>query len=117
MTHIWRTFVLVCALVLGAGVIDCGARSDIVADDEDVLLFTTTGYLDPGGRYWRMPVHGWIFERERDSWWRAALQKGVLNMLELTDADPQSKILERRLEMFLVDNERGRTLTVRIGRK
>jgi hypothetical protein len=86
-----------------------------MADDEDVFLFTTSARLDLAGRFWQIPVHGWIFEREAGSWWRAALQKGVLEMLELTAADPQSKILERRLEMFLVDNERGKTLTVEIA--
>jgi hypothetical protein len=110
-----RTAILVCALLLGPVVTGCGAQRNSVADDEDVLLFTTSARLDPAGRIWQIPVHGWIFERERDSWWRAALQKGVLEMLELTAADPRSKILERRLEMFLVDNERGKTLTVDIG--
>lgn len=110
-----RTAVLACTLVLGLIAIAWGAQRNAVADDEDVLLFTASARLDPAGRVWQIPVHGWIFERERDSWWRAALQKGVLEMLELNAADPQSKILERRLEMFLVDNERGKTLTVDIG--
>jgi phosphatidate phosphatase APP1 len=110
-----RTAVLVCSLVSGLIAIAWGVQRNSVADDEDVLLFTTSARLDPTGQCWQMPVHGWIFERERDSWWRAALQKGVLEMLELSAADPQSKILERRLEMFLVDNERGKTLTVDIS--
>jgi len=110
-----RTAVLVCALVLGPIAVAGGAQYNSVADDEDVLLFTTSARLDPAGRSWQIPVHGWIFERERGSWWRAALQKGVLEMLELKAADPQSKILEGRLEMFLVDNERGKTLTVDIS--
>ncbi|MEJ2039872.1 MAG: DUF2183 domain-containing protein, partial [Desulfosarcinaceae bacterium] len=93
----------------------CGDQPDTVADDEDVLLFTTSARPDAAGRSWQVPVHGWIFEREAGSWWRAALSKGVLEMLELGKADPNSKILQDRLEMFLVDNERGKTLTVDLG--
>ena len=91
----------------------CGERRH-VADDEAVQLFTTTANLDADGRNWQVPVHGWIFEPERGSWWRAAVNKGVLDLLELSSADPGSGILQRRLEMFLADNERGKVLTVRV---
>ena len=91
----------------------CGERRH-VADDEAVQLFTTSANLDPDGRNWEVPVHGWIFEPERGSWWRAAVNKGVLDLLELSPADPGSGILQRRLAMFLVDNERGKVLTVRV---
>ncbi len=106
---------LVFALVLGTAVLECAEQHNTVADDEEVLLMTTSACLNTAGWFWQIPVHGWIFERERGSWWRAAMQKGVLQMLELNTAGLQSKILERRLQMFLVDNERGKTLNVDIG--
>jgi hypothetical protein len=113
VTPIFRKICLVVlALVLGPLVMICGARRDGIARDEDVLLFTTSGSLDTAGQIWQIPLHGWIFERETDSWWRAALQKGVLDLLELDPADRHSEILRRRLEMFLVDNESGKTLSV-----
>jgi hypothetical protein len=108
---------LVFALVLGPLAMDCGARRNSIAPDEDVLLFSTSGNLDAAGRFWQIPVHGWTFERETDSWWRAALQKGVLEILELDPTDRHSEILKRRLEMFLVDNEGGKTLTVVLNGK
>jgi phosphatidate phosphatase APP1 len=83
-----------------------------VSDDEAVLLFTTSAHLDVKNHLWQIPVHGWIFERESDSWWRTASQEGILEILSLSDADPNGEILKRRLEMFLVDNERNKTLTV-----
>lgn len=109
---ILKTTVLLLVLVLGPLAVDCGAQRNSVAPDEDAVLFTTSGNLDATGKFWQIPVHGWIFEREKESWWRAALQKGVLEMLELDPSDRHSKFLERRLEMFLVDNERGKTLSV-----
>jgi hypothetical protein len=112
-----KTCLLVLALVLGPLGIVCDARHDSIARDEDVLLFTTSGSLDTAGQIWRIPLHGWIFERETDSWWRAALQKGILELLELGPADRHSEILKRRLEMFLVDNERGKTLTAVLNGK
>lgn len=85
-----------------------------VADDEAVLLFATSAGLDPSGQRWQVPIHGWIFEPERGSWWRAAVKKGILEMLELDSPDPASETLERRLMMFLVDNERGKTVNVAV---
>jgi phosphatidate phosphatase APP1 len=107
-----KTLLCLFALLAGLMVTACRGQSSTVAEDEDVLLFTTSAGLDAAGKSWQVPVHGWIFEREAGSWWRAAVSKGVLEMLELSQAEPESKILQHRLEMFLVDNERGKTLTV-----
>lgn len=82
-----------------------------IKSDEEVVFFTTAANLANGA--WQAPIHGWIFEFEEDSLWRSAIARGLRKALRV--AKNQEAIFRRRVLWFLVDNERGKRITVRVG--
>lgn len=88
-----------------------------IRSDEEVLFFPTCGYLSTDGKTWTLPIHGVVYEPEKDSLRRGALVWAVRESLELEEGSPESENLQRRLRLFLVDNERGKKVLVRIGNK
>jgi phosphatidate phosphatase APP1 len=82
-----------------------------IKSDEEVMFFTTAAHRQ--GQRWIVPVHGWIFEPEEHSVWRGGLLAGLRASLHIGARDPGRARFERRARWFLVDNERGKTLTVR----
>jgi len=84
-----------------------------IAEDERIVLFPTSASWE--GDVWRVPIHGWVFEPEEGDLARRptiALFRGILG---LVDDDPVSEIFERRLRGFLVDNERGKRVGLKVG--
>ena len=96
--------------VVGASVPAVHAGSSIKRDEE-VLFFTTAAHRS--GANWVAPVHGWIFEPEKDSMLRGALVESLRGALQVKKS--QESIFRRRLQWFLVDNERGKKITIKVG--
>jgi hypothetical protein len=86
-----------------------------IKSDESVTLFTSTAWPSrtmPGA--WDLEIRGVIFEEES----RPLLAAGITLALNLKTEDLtelERGILKERLGLFLVDNERGKALPVRIG--
>ncbi len=84
-----------------------------VEPDESVILFPGIARPAKGGG-WEVEIHGCIFEPEEDSAWR----KSVIDLLRVAlgvgDDPDEQLMLERRLRPFLVDNERGKILKVKL---
>jgi hypothetical protein len=81
--------------------------------DEQVIFFPTLGARVDAGA-WELTVHGWVFEPERRQTpvavFRAALGLGAC---EMTPAERD--LFAERARAFLVDNERGKRVTIRVG--
>ena len=93
-----------------------GARyQSPIEDDEEVVFFPTFGYPAPDGPGWVLHVHGWVFEREVDSPLRHAGLDGLCRFLGLEKDAAQSAIFQERAWPFLVDNERGKEIAIRLG--
>jgi len=90
------------------------AVSEIKADEE-VVFFPTTAHLDEATGEWVIPVHGVIYEPETDSRRRAVVAAAVRRAAQTPADTPESQRLDQRVRLFLVDNERGKRITVRIG--
>jgi hypothetical protein len=105
-------FAALMAWLLGA---PTALSASSIKDDETVLFFPTSAYLDDGATAWVVPIHGWIFEPEEDSIWRTAAVEQMLRSLELGPEAAGEDLFRQRAAMFLVDNERGKQLEVRIG--
>ena len=86
-----------------------------IKSDEEVILFPTTAHYDSEQALWHVPVHGWIFERETGSIWRSALASAFIRGLGITDDLASQTLFRERASMFLVDSERNKRLTVRVG--
>ncbi len=84
-----------------------------VKADEQVVLFPSLASLGADGQHWHIPVHGWIFEWEDDDLLRNA---ALAPLSELLDDDPTNQAMAiERARWFLVDNERGKQITVAIA--
>ena len=93
-------------------------QSSPIKSDETVLFFPTNAYQQSGSQQWIIPIHGWIFELEDDSLWRQSMidqLPGILEV-EVDETDP-SPLYRERGRMFLVDNERGKSIDVILGKK
>lgn len=106
--------VCVIAYFLGDGLLRAVYASDI-KQDEDVIIFPTHAYLDAQQHKWVVPIHGWIYESERDSLWRTALASTFISALELENDPTRSELFRQRAAMFLVDNERNKRLKLKIA--
>ncbi len=89
-----------------------GARSPIKSDEE-VVFFTT--FAQRVADAWEVPIHGWIFEPEEHSHWRLELIDSIAEILDMEASPAERALFEKRMHWFLVDNERGKRVPVRIG--
>lgn len=113
---------MLCFFLLLAGCEDCtscvaasGAVHSDINKDEQVVFFPTAGWLNVADQKWHLPIHGWIYEPE-DSATRKALFARVLD--EQFDLAPSSETdanFTRRVNLLLSDNERGKSIVVRIA--
>jgi phosphatidate phosphatase APP1 len=90
------------------------SRSDI-RSDEHVVFYPTYGYLGPDRKIWSLPIHGIIYEPEEDSLRRGALVASIRKGLGLKAGESESETFNRRIRLFLVDNEGGKDIFIRIG--
>jgi len=86
-----------------------------IASDEEVIFFNTAARLDTVAGQWVAPIHGWIFEPETDSIRRMAVLAVLREALDVDDERAGERLFNRRAAAFLVDNESGKTLTLRVG--
>jgi hypothetical protein len=84
-----------------------------IKSDEEVLLFPTSAHRD--GDQWVIPVHGWVYEPERDSVWRSGLVTSLCDALGLTREQVDDGPFVDRVSWFLVDSERGKRLSIRLA--
>ncbi len=83
-----------------------------IEKDETMLLPTTYGWTTNGEI--NILVHAWVFELEDDS----ILRKGFIELLEEhfeNATAAEKKNFENRLKFFLVDNHRGKDITINIS--
>jgi phosphatidate phosphatase APP1 len=89
-------------------------HSDIKAD-EHVVFFNTTAWFDESSETWHLPIHGWIYEPQ-DSRARKAVFATVLDKKYSLAPDESTQAnFDRRLNLLIADNERGKRIVVDIA--
>ena len=89
------------------------AAAGEIKSDETVVFFTTTAAPDATGANWIVPVHGWIYEPERDSGWRREVIKEIQEHLGIPGST-LSHHMSHLVNVGLVHQEReGRVLRCR----
>ena len=83
--------------------------------DEEIIYFPTSGAWSAEEGGWRVPLHGWVFEAERDSLWREGALEILKRHLGLPAQSDGSHYLRERGWPFLVDNEGGKQITLQIA--
>jgi Phosphatidate phosphatase APP1, catalytic domain len=91
------------------------AYASQIKSDETVVFFPTTGALSRDGSHWMVPIHGWIYEAKRNSFWRGEVVEEVLEYFEIAADSEEGRRCTDRAALFLVDNERGKKLSIRIA--
>jgi phosphatidate phosphatase APP1 len=89
--------------------------SSPIHSDERVVFFPTAAHLSPDGQFWHVPVHGWIFEPEEGGFARTLLVNQLSELLNLQEQDIASSLFRQRVWPFLVDNESGKRIVVRVA--
>ncbi|HUT89094.1 MAG TPA: phosphatase domain-containing protein [Thermoguttaceae bacterium] len=92
------------------------AKSEI-KDDEVVVFYPTYARQVDDGRAWSVSVHGSIFEPEEDSLKREALLALLRRLGGLAKEEAETRIFKERARAFLVDNEGGKGIAIRLGDK
>ena len=80
------------------------------------MFYPTFGWRDADTGVWHVPVHALVFEPERRVLTTAALRSAFGLVAEPKNA-AERKLFETRLRPFVVDNERGKTLSARVGER
>jgi phosphatidate phosphatase APP1 len=105
---------LMCAGIPAPGFFVGGDPSP-VRSDERVVFFDTAGHFDPERDAWTLAVHGWVHEpassRVRKKMIEETIEGYIGSSIEAADR-PR---FERRVDLFLADNEGGKRLEVEVG--
>ena len=88
------------------------AHGSALKSDEEVVFFPTLATRSARG--WELELHGWVYESVERPILTHVL-RNALGLNEETLTDAERAIFMERARLFLVDNERGKTLTVRVG--
>lgn len=81
--------------------------------DEQVIFLPTAAQLSNDGTHWIVPVHAWIFEPECELFQGKGLAT-LAAALGIEQGAARSKIFRERAAWFLVDNERGKRISLNI---
>jgi len=115
-------FIGIATLMLPAGHVLLGSHlvkaEGIVSPiklDEQVVFFPTAANLSDDGQTWSVPIHGWVFEPEEDDLLRQSFVQELEHLLDVNEDPAAAAIFATRLRPFLVDNERGKQIAVRIA--
>jgi len=103
-----------CLLLVGACASELPRGTEVTADEE-VVFFPTAAHVDPETSNWVVPIHGWIYRRPHDSFWRSALVRGLLEALDLEDDALAEALFRARAQAFLVGGVEAQRLTVTVG--
>lgn len=105
---------LALALALVAAAVEATPESPIKSD-ELVLFYPTCARQDADAQGWHVAVHGSIFEPEERSLKRALLVKMLREFLPRELTPQEEELFDRRVRLFLVDSERGKAMSIRLG--
>lgn len=97
------------------GIVAASPTAAEIKSDERVIFFTTAATVAEDGEHLDVPIHGWIFEPERDSVWRNGLVGQIASQVDVKPDTAEGQRLADRAGMFIVDNERGKQIAIRIA--
>ena len=86
-----------------------------VNGDEEVTLFPSYSYYDSLNKEWVVQVRGWIYELDYSTLTRSVF----VNLLEtvMGNIDEEPTFFNKRIELFLSDNESDELLNIQLGDK
>ena len=104
-----------CALILLSHV----TFASPLKQDEEVVLFPTSATRMASGQ-WELPLHHWVFEKEKNGIGRVVLRKvfsEVFESMDVSEKEAKSPLTQDRLAWFMVDNKWHKDITVAIDQQ
>lgn len=89
-----------------------GAASE-VRSDETVVFFPSIGWRNADNS-WTLQIRGWIFEQEKRPG-VATLFRKVVRIDPDKLSETEKKTFQQRTRLFLIDAERGKTISIQLG--
>ncbi len=91
--------------------------ADRIKSDERIIFFPAVGVEDPNTSRWTAEIHGWVYEPETDDVTRLAMLATLEGLIDPkgTWSDDVDRRLTGRARLFVVDNERGKRVGIRIA--
>ena len=83
--------------------------------DERIVFFNTTAWLDEDKLHWNVPIHAWIYEPAASVNRRAAFAALLESNYELQLNGENEASFDRRTNLLIADNERGKQLVIRLA--
>ncbi len=102
-------------VVLGAFLLPDAPAPSPIQSDERVVLFETTAVIDRRAPLCIVPIHGWIHEPVSSVVRMKAIEETLEAYTDVEIPANDRARFERRIGLFLVDNEHGKELTVEVG--
>jgi hypothetical protein len=84
-----------------------------VKSDETVVIYPSAARFDAAHKSWEIPVHVHVFEIDEDSLFR----KYVISKLGKNIPLANETIFDRRMHLFMMDNQRRKQIDILIGTK
>jgi hypothetical protein len=86
-----------------------------IAKDEMVVFYPTYAHRTTDEKSWVLHIHGRIYEPEQSSVKRAAFLGIMRRSFGLSKQEEETATFKDRMRAFLVDNERDKTIHIRLG--
>ena len=84
--------------------------------DEEIVFFPSLAHRVRGGGGWECEIRGCVYEPEKRSLIIGLLRE-TLEFKHVEMTDQQAATFAERARLFMVDNQRGRTIVVRVGER
>jgi phosphatidate phosphatase APP1 len=101
-------------LLCGASMATLAQDHTMLKGDEHVQFFRTAAHR-VDGTHWQVPIHAWVYEPERSSARRGAVAAVLKRKYDLFVEAATESNFNRRVNLLLADNERGKPLVIRLN--
>lgn len=89
--------------------------SSSLKPDETLVLIDTAASFDGSSNTWQVPLHAWVYEPEESVVRKRVIAQALESKYGLKVTDATRDNFTRRVNLFLGDNERGKTIVIRIA--
>jgi hypothetical protein len=90
-----------------------GSRTSDLHRNEQIVFFPALGHRASDGDGWQCEIHGCVYEPEKRAL-SLGLLREVLDLKHVELTKPENDLLAERARLFMVDNQRGRQIVVRV---
>jgi hypothetical protein len=112
MTRRYLYNLLACFFVLL--IISSGSSALNIKPDETLVFYPTVASFQKDTGSWIVPVHAHVFEREMDSTFRRVIIESLQKKYNINNP-VQSDVFNKRMTLFMVDNEGWKQVHIKIG--